>query len=80
MSSVDHPSFKAVLTTVRAQVQNYLDLSDSVVEGIARSAPEGVSSRMQKLIQRKGKKIRSTILSLIATSGDNAPDTRLRRH
>ena len=63
MNPAEHPSFQAVLSTVRGQVQNYLDKSDEVISEVARTAPAGVSERMTKLIARKGKKIRSTILS-----------------
>lgn len=74
MNPAEHPSFQAVLSTVRGQVQNYLDKSDEVISEVARTAPAGVSERMTKLIARKGKKIRSTILSLIATSGNEPAD------
>ncbi len=74
MNPADHPSFKAALTSVRGKVQNYLDASDEVILKVAREAPGGVSERMTKLIARKGKKIRSTILAVIATSGENVPD------
>ena len=74
MNPAEHPSFQAVLSTVRGQVQNYLDKSDEVIAEVARTAPAGVSERMTKLIARKGKKIRSTILALIATSGETPAD------
>ncbi len=74
MNPAEHPSFQAVLATVRGKVQNYLDKSDEVIAEVARTAPVGVSERMTKLIARKGKKIRSTILSLIATSSSEPAD------
>lgn len=70
----DHPSFQTVLNSVRGQVQQYLDKTDEYVAEVAAAAPEGVSDRMKKLTARKGKKIRSTILSLIATSGEGPHD------
>ena len=73
MNSADHKTFQEVLQNARGQVQEYLNEADATVLAVARSAPEGVSERMLKLIQRKGKKIRSTVLSLIATSGKNSP-------
>lgn len=74
MNPAEHPSFQAVLTSARGKVQAYLDRSDEVIADVARLAPKGVSERMAKLIARKGKKIRSTFLALIATSGKEAPD------
>ena len=80
MNPADHPSFQAVLKSVRGKVQTYLDKSDEVIADVARSAPRGVSERMAKLIERKGKKIRSTILALIATSGEELPDASRVAH
>lgn len=70
----DHPSFLNALSKAKSQVQDYLDKSDEFISAIANAAPEGVSDRMSNLLSRKGKKIRSTILALIATSGEKAPD------
>lgn len=80
VNPADHPSFQAVLTSVRGKVQDYLDRSDEVIAEVARLAPGGVSERMAKLIARKGKKIRSTILALIATSGKDTPDASRVAH
>ncbi|MCK9182888.1 MAG: polyprenyl synthetase family protein [Fibrobacteraceae bacterium] len=74
MNDTDKQSFQNVLSLARGQVQEYLTKADDVVADVARSAPVGVSSRMGKLIQRKGKKIRSTILSLLACTGKELPD------
>ncbi len=80
VNPADHPSFQAVLTSVRGKVQDYLDRSDEVIAEVARLAPGGVSERMTKLIARKGKKIRSTVLALIATSGTEPPDVSRVAH
>ncbi len=80
VNPADHPSFQAVLTSVRGKVQDYLDRSDEVIAEVTRLAPGGVSERMAKLIARKGKKIRSTILALIATSGKDIPDASRVAH
>jgi octaprenyl-diphosphate synthase len=41
---------------------------------VAENAPAGISDRLVSLFGRKGKRIRSTLLCLIANCGVNAPD------
>ena len=75
MNFSGHSSFQEVLQTARTQVQEYLNRADETIIAVARSAPDGVSERMMKLIQRKGKKVRSTVLALIATAGKELPES-----
>lgn len=66
--------FQTVLTQARTLVQEQLELTEKVIFGIAKNAPSGISERLESLFQRKGKRIRSTLLSLIAQGGVQAPD------
>ncbi len=72
--TIQHPTFLTALSEAKQKVQNYLDHSDAFIAEVARSAPDGVSDRMFKLLRRKGKKVRSTILCLIASSGEKPPE------
>lgn len=74
MNAYDRQNFQEVLGVARDLVKEYLACADEVVQGIVRAAPPGVSERMDKLVHRKGKKIRSTLLCLIASTGKNPPD------
>lgn len=78
--TLQHPTFLTALSDAKWQVQNYLDRSDAFIAEVAKSAPDGVSERMFKLLRRKGKKVRSTILCLIAASGENPPDEERVAH
>ena len=53
MNFSGHSSFQEVLQTARTQVQEYLNRADETIIAVARSAPDGVSERMMKLIQRR---------------------------
>ena len=61
--------FQTVLAQARALVQEQLELTEKVIFGVAKNAPAGIGERLEALFQRKGKRIRSTLLCLIAQSG-----------
>jgi octaprenyl-diphosphate synthase len=67
--------FQTVLTQARALVQEQLELTEKVIFGVAKNAPAGIGERLESLFQRKGKRIRSTLLCLIAQSGSQKPDS-----
>lgn len=67
-------SFKEILTSARALVQEDLLRTEGLISTIATTAPQGVNTRMEQLVHRKGKRIRSTLLCLIARSGEISPD------
>ena len=80
MSASAQQNFQEVLQVARNRVQEYLDRADEVIAEIAHTAPSGVSERMGKLVLRKGKKIRSTLLCLLASSGESKPDMERVAH
>ena len=67
--------FQTVLTQARSLVQEQLKLTENVIFGVAKNAPAGIGERLESLFQRKGKRIRSTLLCLIAQSGTQKPDS-----
>ena len=67
--------FQTVLKQARELVQEQLELTEKVILGVAKNAPAGIGERLESLFQRKGKRIRSTLLCLIAQSGLQKPDS-----
>lgn len=67
--------FQTVLAQARKLVQEQLKLTEKVIFGVAQNAPAGIGERLESLFQRKGKRIRSTLLCLIAQSGSQKPDS-----
>ena len=67
--------FQTVLSQARALVQEQLQLTEKVILGVAKNAPAGICERLESLFLRKGKRIRSTLLCLIAQSGAQKPDS-----
>lgn len=74
ISSNANEDFQTVLAQARGLVQDILTLTENVIDQVAKNAPSGISERLESLFQRKGKRIRSTLLSLIAQSGNVKPD------
>ena len=77
MSSEMSPSkadFQVVLGQARELVKDQLAMTEQVIMQVAENAPAGISDRLVSLFGRKGKRIRSTLLCLIANCGANAPD------
>jgi len=68
--------FKQVLMSARELVQEDLSQTEQVILDVAANAPQGISSRMEQLVHRKGKRIRSTLLCLISHSGEKTPDLK----
>ena len=66
--------FQVVLGQARGLVQEQLELTEQVIMQVAENAPAGISDRLVSLFGRKGKRIRSTLLCLIANCGETAPD------
>jgi octaprenyl-diphosphate synthase len=72
--------FKAVLSQARNLVREALDQTESVIMQVAKNAPAGISDRLQSLFTRKGKRIRSTLLCLLANCGTQKPDIKRVAH
>ena len=66
--------FKAVLSQARDLVKLELDQTEQVIMQVAKNAPAGISDRLVTLFSRKGKRIRSTLLCLLANCGSQKPD------
>ena len=66
--------FKAVLSQARDLVKVELDKTEQVIMQVAKNAPAGISDRLVTLFSRKGKRIRSTLLCLLANCGTQKPD------
>ena len=72
--------FQVVLGQARELVKEQLALTEDVIMQVAKSAPAGISDRLVSLFGRKGKRIRSTLLCLIANCGEKAPDLKRVAH
>lgn len=80
IESRDRADFQTVLSQARDLVKDLLQMTDDVIMDVAKNAPAGISERLTELFQRKGKRIRSTLLCLIAQSGSTAPDAKRVAH
>lgn len=67
--------FQTVLSQARELVKEQLAQTEKVIFDVAQKAPAGISERLESLFNRKGKRIRSTLLCLIAQSGFQKPDS-----
>ena len=72
--------FKAVLSQARDLVKEALDQTEQVIMQVAQNAPAGISDRLVSLFSRKGKRIRSTLLCLLANCGTQKPDLKRVAH
>ena len=72
--------FKVVLSQARELVKRELDLTETVIMQVAKNAPAGISDRLTTLFSRKGKRIRSTLLCLLANCGMKSPDINRVAH
>lgn len=77
MSADAHTTYQQIVQVARNHVQAGLDLSDSLMLQVAEQAPGQLSTRMVQLSSRKGKRIRSILLFLLAETG-LAPHDPLR--
>ena len=66
--------FQSVLGQARELVKDQLALTEQVILDVAKNAPAGISDRLATLFLKKGKRIRSTLLCLIANCGKNPAD------
>lgn len=66
--------FQSVLSQARELVKDQLALTEQVILDVAKNAPAGISDRLATLFQKKGKRIRSTLLCLIANCGKTPAD------
>ena len=66
--------FQAVLSHARELVKDQLQMTEQVILDVAKNAPVGISDRLDSLFQKKGKRIRSTLLCLIANCGKEPAD------
>ncbi len=62
-------TYQHIVQQARQHVQSGLDLSDSMILDIARQAPGELCGRMEQICSRKGKRIRSILLFLLAETG-----------
>jgi len=73
--------FPAVLGKAREVVRPGLSLCQSLVDDVANNAPGQLKPRLQHIMGRKGKRIRATMMLLIAETGiqENTPELLLRK-
>lgn len=72
--------YQEVLTEARSKVEEGLAISDEIMNEIATSAPGELSTRLTTVLSRKGKRVRSTLMFLLArTSSEGADSVDLRR-
>lgn len=74
ISSNAKADFQTVLVQARSLVNDLLEQTENVIAEVAKNAPAGICERLESLFQRKGKRIRSTLLCLIAQCGSTQPD------
>ncbi len=77
MSNDVSQDFRSILDSAKLVVKNELDLTEQAMLDVAKAAPTGISERLEHLMQRKGKRIRSTLLSLVASSGKTRDTARI---
>lgn len=74
MSADARTTYQQVVQVARSHVQPGLDLSDSLMLQVAEQAPGELCKRMTQLSSRKGKRIRSILLFLLAETGEKPAD------
>lgn len=72
--NLNKADFQTVLGQARELVKDQLALTEQVILDVAKNAPAGISDRLATLFQKKGKRIRSTLLCLIANCGKSPVD------
>lgn len=70
-------NFQTALLSAQALVKEELEQAEAVMQAVAKDAPPGTAERLQHLMCRKGKRIRSTLLALIAVSGNSKEVSRI---
>jgi geranylgeranyl pyrophosphate synthase len=64
--------YAAVLEEAREHVSGGLERVQAIMESVAQNAPGDLSRNLQQLLTRRGKRVRSTFLLLLARSGREA--------
>lgn len=72
--------FQVVLGQARELVKDQLSLTERVISQVAECAPAEIADRLRSLFTRKGKRIRSTLLCLIANCGTKKADDNRVAH
>ena len=72
--NLNKADFQTVLGQARELVKDQLALTEQVILNVAKNAPAGISDRLAALFQKKGKRIRSTLLCPIANCGKSTVD------
>jgi octaprenyl-diphosphate synthase len=68
---IQRSDYAAVLGEARDYVSEGLEQVQSMMESIAAGAPGNLSGHLQQLLNRRGKRVRSTFLLLLAQTGKN---------
>ena len=73
--SVDNSNniYNHVLQQARSKITEELELSDKILQEISQSGPGQLKDRLSSIVQRKGKRVRATLLFLIAGTGTSEP-------
>ena len=71
--------YAAVLGEAREHVSAGLERVQAIMESVAQSAPGELSRNLQQLLTRRGKRVRSTFLLLLARTGIGDDATRAER-
>lgn len=69
--------FQTALISAQSLVKEELEQAEAVMQAVAKDAPPGTAERLQHLMLRKGKRIRSTLLALVAVSGNSKDVSRI---
>ncbi len=65
--------YQNVLQQARLNIQDGLELTETFIQDIANNAPGSLKDRMLTITARPGKRVRSTLLFLIAQTGQGQP-------
>lgn len=71
--------YAEVLSEARDHVSAGLERVQAIMESVAEGAPGALSRNLQQLLTRRGKRVRSTFLLLLAQSGGGADPERAAR-
>ncbi len=66
--------YQKVLGVARDLIREDLLQVENHIAGMVQAAPPGIRERVDRLTQRKGKRIRATLLCMVSNMGEPAPD------
>ena len=66
--------YQEVIEQARKLVQPALDLSDKMMREVAENSPSGLRERIAQVVERPGKRLRSILLFLLASSNSETKD------